>query len=81
MSTEDTKTLFRRWIAETLVCQVLQHYDADFQRPPLPPYDLRVVFAISAALPTAAHDTLRYIARNTYGMRILADRTRTTDHP
>jgi hypothetical protein len=45
-----------------------------FQRWPLPPYDLRAVFAISAALPTAAHDTLRHIVRNTYGMRILAKR-------
>ena len=65
----------RTTLAETLVSHLLQQHGATFQRPQLPPYDLRVVFAITAPLPPSAHDTLQHYARNTYGLRLL-DRQR-----
>ena len=64
----------RTTLAETLVSHLLQQHGAAFERPPLPPDDLRVIFALSAPLPPSAHDTLRQYARNTYGLRLLERR-------
>jgi hypothetical protein len=65
----------RTTLAEALVSHLLQQHSATFERPALPPYDLRDIFVVSGSLPPSAHDALQYFARNTYGLRLL-DRQR-----